>query len=69
MHHISLVNTTQLVGQCEDKGGIRTGPDPFFSLPNDKEKKQSGHARLLPIGDIANSSSMSIVIILVQEPS
>ena len=25
--------------KCEDDCGIRTIPDPFFSLPNDKEKK------------------------------
>ena len=31
---------------CQDDCGIRTVPDPFFSLPNDKEKKRSGHARL-----------------------
>ena len=24
---------------CQDDCGIRTVPDPFFSLPNDKEKK------------------------------
>ena len=25
--------------KCQDNSGIWTGPDPFFSLPNDKEKK------------------------------
>ena len=38
-HHVSLVNTPQLSGECQDECGIRTVPDPFFSLPNDKEKK------------------------------
>ena len=46
MRHVSLVNTTQLVELCQDERGIQTGPDRFFSLPNDKEKKQSGHVRL-----------------------
>ena len=31
---------------CQDNCGIQTGPDPFSSLPNDKEKKRSIHARL-----------------------
>jgi len=28
--------------RCQDNCGIQTGPDPFFSLPNDKEKKSLG---------------------------
>ena len=39
MHYVSLVNSTQLSGERQDECGIRTVPHPFFSLPNDKEKK------------------------------
>ena len=40
MYHTFFVNATNLVGSVKmSVGWIWTGPDPFFSLPNDKEKK------------------------------
>ena len=48
INHLSVtkVNTNQCPGESCDRNLMVSIPDPIFSRPNIKEKKQSGYARL-----------------------